>query len=343
MIKTIKLIIPIFLLLALFACKKEQDVINVEPASRYSIPLNILYSQSKVTASIQININGEIRDVLFDTGSFGLRIMRPAIGNVQAVGPRLTYPYGAVGDQMMTVGTLDGGYFSLGMSSGNISIRFMAIDSVTHFGKNDLHPFPAGEITDSAFRNLSGILGVGLRYDNTGAANPIAQLPGTGKYIVEFPSFGNKQGAVIINPHVTDTKGFTYFKLAKGEYLIPNGDNSWLDNQLSGFITYNSIRDTSGILLDSGTSPISITTDQFASGEIQNGDISYGLTQNGNQSESISNSFEVENPITLGKNLAVVSTVPKNGIARTVLGTQTFFTFDVLYDQVNGLIGLRKK
>src|SRR6202000_1204301 len=82
--------------------------------------------------------------------------------------------------------------------------------------------------------------------------NPLAQLPGNGKYIVRFPRFGRTRGIVIINPDSTDTKDFALFKLAKGKAPLPNGDDSWQDNELLGCLLVNRAIDCHNTMLDTG-------------------------------------------------------------------------------------------
>jgi hypothetical protein len=178
----------------LISCKKD---ILIEPADRYEIPLRIHYDFSNgsqlVLPYVTININGVERDVLFDTGSAGLRIIRGAanIDSTTPIGTPITYYYGIGNRKLIAKGKLGGAYFSLVKSNGTTSIRFMVIDSLGYTTDNLMHLLSDKATKDPNFADYSGVLGVGLGYDNDGPANPIAQLPGDGKYLVRFPEYGD--------------------------------------------------------------------------------------------------------------------------------------------------------
>jgi len=328
--------------LSLTACTKDNIVI--QPAQEYVIPLTISYANNSVTPVVTININGESRQVIFDTGSAGLRIVSGAVdpATLEPHEDTLRYIYGAGSNKLITKGNLAGAYFSLEPAMGTSSIRFMLIDSLGRSTDGILHSIDPSETTDANFRGYSGVLGVGLEYNNDGAADPIAQLPGNGKYIVEFPAYGQTNGKVIINPCGSDLSGFAMFNVPLGNYLIPNGDNSWNDHDLHGQVVLNGVSLTNGILFDTGTPQIVLTTNLIPSGTAENGTFSYGLIPQGDTEPSFQSKFTITEQ-KAGVDLVQIIPVGPQDPASTNLGTRVFFDYDVLYDQVSGKIGVRKK
>jgi pimeloyl-ACP methyl ester carboxylesterase len=207
---------------------------------------------------------------------------------------RVSYGYGDGRHAFHVRGQVRYVTLGLGTLTSVQPVRVMAVDSTEYIpGSGSWTPTgDSASIESNHFRSVSAIMGVGLRIKegSKGVANPLAQLPGNGKYIIRFPGFGGSKGKLIVNPDSVDTKGFTLFKLEKGVFPLPNGDDSWLDNELSGCISASGGGSAcQNTLLDTGTPGLRVFP---------------------------------------GKNL---------------FGTAFFFDHDVLYDQVNGMIGIKKK
>jgi hypothetical protein len=334
----IKISCLLFVAATFSRCKK--DIIVVAPGERVEIPLKMYYRQG-VKPTVMININGYEREVIFDTGSFGLRIIRGAVAEDElSLATALSYSYGTTkSDTLLIRGKLAGGYFSIGSNTGTTSVRFMVVDSTSvNRGSLTLKELDKNATSSSVFDDFSGILGVGLRYDNGLAANPLVQLPGNGKYIVKFPRYGDKKGVVLLNPSDSDLTGFTTMQLQKDGTLLPNGYYGWQDNRLNGFISFDGTSVMAPTDLDTGSPSIYVASNKFPSGDVKKGNVNYGLTDV-NANKLIESSFLISKGIP-GIDL-IKAYQGKN--ERIIFGTQFFFAYDVLYDQKNGQVGIRKK
>jgi hypothetical protein len=258
---------------------------------RTEVALKVVYNGNLVTPTVDVFINEKKVEAVFDSGSSGLRILggilkKERSDSTGGSGDPISYGYGRR-ETFRIKGQVESVNLRLGNLQSGHAIHIMRVDS-TKYNPGDvwIPTLDSTRIRSNHFRSLSAIMGVGLRVanNNQGIANPLAQLPGNGKYIIHFPRFGRTKGKLIINPDTTDIKGFVLVKLAKGKLLLPNGDSSWLDNKLSWGVTTDAGMESQNIMLDTGAP-------------------------------------DFHNPF----------------------GARFFFDFDVLYDQVNGVIGVRKK
>jgi len=169
--------------------------------------------------------------------------------------------------------------------------------------------------------------------------NPLPEFPGNGSFIIHFPQYNpqnpQSEGALIVNPCGSDLRGFNYIHLLAGSDLLPNGFNSWMDNELADTLTVNNMSYTSNALLDSGN-PFSL---YYMNVNSNNSIVGIGSTVK----------FTLGPPVTASTTFVV--TKQQSGLdlvqtsnyeVRNVFGIQFFFDFDVLYDQKNGLIGVRR-
>jgi len=321
-------------------CKKD---IYIDPAKEYNIPLTINYINNRPVPTVTINVNGVSRQVIFDTGSSGLRIVVGAANPslINAPTDTVSYTYGEA-DQVKIKGRIVGGYFALEQTPGTSSVRFMVIDSIGRVSDNGLAALSQSDVQSSYFDGFSGIMGGGLGYNGDGAASPIPQLPGNGKYIVEFPASGGAHGNVIINPTDAELNGFTFVDVPKGNVTIPNGDDSWNDHAVRGMVKINNVTLTNPVVLDTGTPQMNLVTDLLTVSPVSSGTVSYGVANQESPNILVQNSFSIKN-LVAGVDLIEVIQPTSNVKPISNLGTRVFFDYDVAYDQVNGKIGLRKK
>jgi hypothetical protein len=221
----------------------------------------------------------------------------------------------------------------------------MSIDSARYGSLNNwISTGDSAVISSNHFRNCSAILGVGLRgVAKPGSViSPLRQLPGNGEFIVMFPDYGGKKGSVIINPTAGDEQGFIYFKLSPGKGIGPVGSTGWLDNQIPGCISVNSGTDCLPTLLDTGNPDIQIFSNEFVKNQSVPS-LSYISLSVGNPHDSafIKTDFTVGEHRERGKDFVYLCNTEKE--PKNTFGIRFFFEFDVLYDQQNGIIGIRKK
>jgi hypothetical protein len=278
--------------------------------------------------------------VLFDTGSWGLRILKGALSGAsfQPNGERVSILYtGGVG----LYGLAAKGCVSIGDSRNGAPVNFMFIDSVDN-GGGKFSTGDAAVINNPLLEHFNGIVGVGMRFDNnsSGIANPLPQLPGGDRYIVHFPHYGEPFGSLILNPTPHDLVGFSFIKLSAGSVSLPNGLNSWLDDQLLGTVYINGVPYAHYTLLDSGTPYDKYYKDSTSDRVIVPIDTLVKIT--------LGNPVVADTTITVLKKHAGLDLIEtSNQIVdhhkRNVFGTRFFFDFDVFYDQSEGVIGIRKK
>jgi hypothetical protein len=336
----------IAVMLCFCSCHKEYIY---QTDFRSDIPLNILYHPLNnpylVTPYVTITINGVQNDVLFDTGSQGLRLLAGALHGtaVDTDKEQVTYSYGYDASQLFIQGAIAGAGFTIGKLSGHSPVKFMRIDD-TATSKNG----PWGSVRNLAnydnahFRGLSGIMGVGLRPGGSGIANPLAQLPGNGSYIVEFPKYGDPQGHLIINPHDNERAGFDFFQLDTDATLLPNGYNSWNDYGLYGSLLIDNTPLDYYTLLDSGSPYTELFGSNLPFYGLQSGKhIEMRLRHSATGAATVFNDFQASSNPTVG--VDYVGLYSSSGTAHMSYGTNLFFAFDVLFDQAKGVIGIRKK
>ncbi|WP_179412641.1 DUF3443 family protein [Mucilaginibacter sp. E4BP6] len=342
-------IVILLILFQIFSCNKN-DIIFINPHGNFGkdpgefstkrtiAPLKITYfSKSSVRASVVINVDGIPVDVLFDTGSWGLRVLAGAIKGapIDTDSEWVSYPYSG-GTNLY--GKVAGANLSIANLRSSTPIKIMRIDSISAGSAKYHATGDSTMVNNGLLHGFNGIVGVGLRVSSgsDGVANPLPQLPGAGSFIVHFPKFNDTDGALILNPSEQDLKGFTFINLQPGTVLLPNGYNSWMDNQLKDTLSVGGVPYTSNVLLDSGN-PVSF---YYKNATSDTAKVSIGTLVK----FSLGPPFAASTTFTVSEQQSGLDLVEtSNYEVRNVFGIQFFFDFDVCYDQKNGRIGIRKK
>ncbi len=345
----------IFFLLTISAgffigCKRQY--LGVNPL-RSVVPITVQYNPAngEATPSIQIQIgdNDSTVQVLFDTGSWGLRILKGAVSQsyYQTTNTWINYSYGTEPKILGISGFVAKAFMTIGNLRTSVPIAFMAIDSTQYDpGGPWTSTDDSARISSGHFKHIAGILGVGMRYKSSGqsVASPLAQLPGNAKYIVQLPYYGGTSGSLIINPTPEDLQGFILFHLLPGSDNLPGGLNSWDDTILSGCFIINGIYYWAGTLLDTGNPEMEIQSPFFNGNTSASpaDKIEFGLANQLYDSLNlrIQTAFIVTNPDTAGINRIALLNY---STAMNFPAIMPFFKYDVLYDQTDGIIGLRSK
>jgi hypothetical protein len=162
------------------------------------------------------------------------------------------------------------------------------------------------------------------------------------RFIVRFPSFGRREGQLVINPGEEETKDFTLFHLKPGKDPLSEKFGSWLDNELNGCMIIKGIVFCNPTLLDSGNPDSWAASNEVpGSMEVRPGVIVMKLS-------------DMLDPLTMA--VARLDTVSKRDRnksfvfltggekeERNIFGVRAFFLFDILYYPQNGMIGLKPK
>ncbi|MCR8560415.1 DUF3443 domain-containing protein [Mucilaginibacter sp. BJC16-A38] len=304
------------------------------------VPLLIYYvSQTDVRPAITVYINGIPVEVLFDTGSWGLRVLKGALkgGTFPTIGVRVSNSYSG-GTSLY--GQVARGYVSMSNSHKGATLNFMLIDGADS-GNGKFSTGDNAVINNPLLEHFNGIIGVGMRYSDTsrGVANPLPQLPGNAQFIVHFPHYGEPEGTLVLNPGREDLRGFSFLKLKANSDILPNGLQSWPENLLTGTVSIDGQPYTKNTLLDTGN-PLNFYYKDGTSNKEP-------VDINSVVRFSLGDPVVADTTITVkqqraGLDLLVSSNKSSYG-PRNVFGTMFFFDFDVFYDQHNGVIGIRKK
>jgi hypothetical protein len=312
---------------------------------RAVLTVTINYDDKMVTPFVDVTVNCKLFKTVFDTGSTGLRMMEGALPPEPAdtLNQRVSYTYGDNVHKLSLKGKVRKVQVAFDKLNTLSTVGIMCIDSTRYTPTGSwIATGDSAIIRSNHFRNCSAILGVGLRKTArlSGVISPLSQLPGNGKFIVMFPGYGGTKGSVIINPSPADEAGFVYFQLPQGK-ATPNG-SGWLDNQLPGCISVTGETACLPTLLDSGNPDIQVFSHNFI-GQHSVPSGNYITMRVGGLKDSIfvKTGFNVGDQRSRGKDLVYLDESPKE--PRMVFGIRFFFEFDVLYDQQNGIIGIRKK
>ena len=322
---------------------------QVRPDSnRTMLPLKIVYDGRMVTPVVEVLVNGQKIEAVFDSGSSGLRVLNGALTGAQAdsTGGRVGYSYGDSKRSFGIRGNVVSATLRLGSLTSRNLISIMRIDSVRYGkGADWTETGDSSTIHTNHFRSLPAILGAGMRLSKIakGVGNPLAQLPGNGKYIVSFPRFGGTKGKLIINPDSTDLAGFTLFKLESSKFLLPNGDSCWRDNELLGCIIVNGESACQYTMLDTGNPDIHVESKNFSGNRsvFIGSRVAMSVEDKAGIVPPVKTTFTVSNMREDGKDYVYLD--ESDGKGKNIFGDRFFFDFDVMYDQVNGFIGIKKK
>jgi hypothetical protein len=322
------------------ACHKDS---LPNPEVRTAIDLDLIYgddTHKTVTPKMTIYLNGIPVDVVFDSGSSGLRVIAGAVsgGKFETENVPVSLSYGDMIHHTHVNGIVAGGDFSLQKGGPSVPLRFMLINSVQIDSAAPVNTQLAPTSNAGVFRHLNAIMGVGTRLNNTnnGIASPLAQWPGGGRFIIELPTYGGTKAQVILNPNSHDLQGFEAISLHQGKYLLPNGMYCWQDDSLPG-IAYMAGRQFSApTLLDTGNPLVWVDDTTFfktnynymlpgSSLRLSVGNVSGNTT-------TVSHQYS-------GLDYAEGNALP----AKNSFGIQFFFENDVMIDQQQGIISVRKK
>ncbi len=300
---------------------------------RYSVPV-------RVGDSVSV-------PALLDTGSTGLHIMRGSVFNASYTdtGFASLYEFSA-GDRL--TGTVGMAVVSVGPASTDGPVPFEVVTQAgcaafrPNCSASMLAPGDYGIGGDGiAGQGFQAILGVSLSVDGgvRYTANPLAHI-GARQWIIHLPEPGQSdEGALILNPDSGALQGFTMFQLAAGPTPGPGLDGGWVDalpgclNDLS-----NGQRICGPSILDTGSPGVIADQAGAATGPLWAQDDRASLTFAADGTGPSLAFVADRNPGT-----GLLQEPAQGNQTRLVDGFLPFFYFDVLFDAVNGKIGLRAR
>ena len=314
--------------------------------NRTELPLSFSYDKYVVTPIISVKINGVANDLLFDTGSSGIRILGGALkgANLTLYSQRITYKLGDSKSNTLIKGRQASGRVSVGGLGSDGPLSLMLIDTITHSWTPTITLTADSVMVKGEFRHLAGLFGVDMRHlSGSSVASPLAQLAGNHSYLVRFPPFGQPVGQLVINPTPSDLTGFTFFSLPAGAALLPNGLKAWVTDQLNGMMVIDGRLVQAHTILDTGNpASLAFTPNLAAYGILAPGTlVKVGIGLPGGTTPLVDTTFRVRGQVAGNDLLYTNESTQANAFLS--FGTDFFFAFDVYYDQEGGRIGIRKK
>ena len=282
---------------------------------------------------VQIGNSAPIQ-VLLDTGSSGLRIYSSVLSS-STYTPTNTPNQISYGSGLVVKGTLGMATVTIGGVSTPQPIAIQVITS-DNLGTAGVNPILNSSGTGGPFGGYYGILGARLA-DANGAASPFVAL-GSEKWIIDLavPNVST-MGTLTLNPTPTDLMGFTLFGLP----TAPQGSGGWDDSSLSMCVNdltagYSVCQKT---LMDSGAFNIKEYGDQTVATNIWPAGDSAELVYTSEAGQTVTQPFTIAS--TPGTKVVLPHTTQGTGGTNT--GQYMFYNYSVLYDYVNGNVGLKHR
>lgn len=317
-------------------------------ASRFDVPISQLVLPNGDTRySVPVSVGGGPSiDAALDTGSFGLRVLSRALtpGQYEATDQQRHYAFG--GGARFN-GVLANGVIAVGQAKVDTPMLFQLVQSVDCTEQKPKCPAARLKAQDygiagSGFagRGYDAILGVSMRKAQSVAAadNPLAAM-GTGRWIVMLPRLGQSApGHLIINPDESEVAGFALFRLQRqaGGSRVPG----WKDAALAGCVTNESSKERicGETLLDSGAPGFSVNSSDASRATAWPEGTEVKLQLQGGDKP-------VEIAFKIGQDAASkVRVMPGKGPSASLsAGSLPYRFFAVLYDQNNGIMGMKPR
>ncbi len=315
--------------------------------SAVDVPMEItqVFSDGGMRFSINVEVGDAPLQVLLDTGSTGLRILRDAVPDEAiacATTNSVTYAYQSGVD-------LDGVVARASIEIGGVvtpaPIPVMYVDSVDCASNKPDCPASGKAASDTTvFDGFGAIMGIGLRNGGGAIGSPIAQLPGQPSFVVSAPSYGEGDGTLTIGP--VDTSAFTTLQLpgASDDGTLANGTPAWddrygipacIDDTTSG-----SDYCEPGIW-DTGAPQAIIDWPTAGSDSVLESDSQIAVTVGPPDSPLDAYTFTVGAVPVPG--IDDVELAPAVGEGFINLGTALFFRDDALFDPLHGIVGLHTR
>ncbi len=291
--------------------------------------------------SIGIEVDGSPLEVMVDTGSRGLRILRNAVPDtayacVTTTASRETYGSGLELDGVVARATI-----TIGGVATPAPIPVMYVDSLSCDGPGDCGASSDSADTATVFGGFRAILGIGLRNGAAAIGSPIAQLPGQPSFVVHTSAYGASTGTLTIGP--IDTSAFATLQLpaASDDGTLANGTPAWDDRY--GIPTCLDDATSGGNYCEPGI------WDTGAPQTIINWPAATDESKVAVESQLAVTIGPATAP--LGAYAFTVGAVPVPGIDEVYvvptvgegyinLGTALFFHADALFDPLHGIVGL---
>lgn len=303
--------------------------------TRYSVPVTVGDSAPMEAA--------------LDTGSFGLRVLARALSAGQYEATAIERHY-AFGSGARFNGVLARGQIGIGTAKTEVPVLFQLVQSVDCTERRP--KCPASHLDPKDYRiagsgfagsGYEAILGISLRKAPMAdsADNPLGAL-GAERWIVALPRPGQPTpGHLIVNPRSDEVAGFTLFHLEPQPWGQGDGSRApgWKDMALSGCLVNEASKQSfcGPTLLDSGAPGFAMNSSKIKRPTAWPEGTSVKLRLAGGDKP-------LEIPFKVGHDAASkVHLSPGAQEARLSAGSLPYYSYAVLYDVKNGLLGMKAR
>lgn len=325
--------------------RASADAAVADAGGPVTVALNVgISSKGTMSFTLPVQVGSSSLDVLFDTGSSGLRIVQGAVPDTAFASISMTQVSYSYHSGVAITGVVATANIAIGPLSTPAPIPVMLVQTATCTSSScgGVGALPVSE----AFGSIGAILGVGMRCKQGAGqvGSPIAQLAGMPAFVVKAPAYGGTQASVELFPPATEVAGLVIYQLpplSDGDTL-PNGTPAFddryglpacLDDLTSG-VDYCVPAE-----LDTGNGPTYIEWPPHADAgntelppgenvQVQIGPADAGLEEY---------SFTVGTTPTPGIDEVLVESASGEGFMN--LGTAVFLRYDVYFDPQRGVVG----
>jgi hypothetical protein len=297
--------------------------------------------------SIGMRINGQMFQVLLDSGSTGLRLMPAAVARLrlEPSGVRARYRFAS---GVVLRGTIVKVKAAVG-AAGQVALLAQAVNSVS-CGSARPH-CAASEVSGDRFRigadgfmshGFLAILGDGLR--PAGIPNPLAVI-GKGGWIIDLPLPADRHpGRLILDPGQRELARYTAFPLQRERLKTPTGNQrGWKDTIPGCLANEGSARPICRpMILDTATMGFHVLSNRVAWPTSWPAGSRVSLVFKSPDTGS-SIGFEFRSGWMDATKVFMAPSNRDRPAPPINCGAMPFYYFSVVYDAVNGVIGLKAR
>lgn len=297
--------------------------------------------------SVDVTLNGAPLEVMLDSGSVGLRMLRGAVPETayKKTATDSTYSY-LIGVELR--GAFAKTKFGIGGLETADDIYVHAVDKIGCIAQRP--DCPANKVGIEKFKlggrgipdqGYMAIMGVGLR--PAGVINPLTEI-GDGAWIVNLPRPGaSKPGDLILNPTAEDRAGYTMLQMQPLTVGTPIGPaRGWTDALPACLVAVESKRMVCNpqSVFDTGGPGIIVRSKKPSERQGWTPGLRAVISIPTRTEPLLSDGFVIGRQPGAGFTPAE----PERGQGDALLlGTIPFYSFSVLFDSKTGQIGLKKR
>jgi hypothetical protein len=281
---------------------------------------------------------------MVDTGSTGVRVLRVAVPEQTYSASKQTSIYGFTSGARL-IGVIASAVVTIGQASTDEAIPIQIVKSVDCSAS--VPRCPASRVSAADYRiggdglarqGFGAIVGVNL--GSADAVNPLAHI-GAHSWIVTLPRPNeDRPGTLIVNPDSGDRAGYAPFPT---DYILRrlSGAGGFQDAIAGCLVSANLPKRICGpTLLDTGAPGFHISSANASDLSGWNAGLSLEIVFKSENGAELSAKFVADSGRSSRLSTGVVPEQPRTRISA---GSLPYFTFSVLYDAEQSVIGLKRR